>query len=244
MRMLPSDSSPAAGRTRAWGALGRVSGVRRLGGRRTRGSRDGGRSGSSSGSERAIGGSRGSSSSGGNQPEGFWPDHLGRSLPEATVQTLAWGGSTSWHMREILVGLDVRPDVCVLYMGHNDTLRSAPGRSIQQIADEAPAGEGFVAPVSHAEARENVRVMAERCGAFLLVPEYSVGRESEVSAWRDAILEQGGIEVHEAAPLLKSRPYAEMMIDDVHPSLEAQKLMGEELAPVVRALLEQQVDER
>ena len=186
----------------------------------------------------------GSSSSGGNQPDGFWPDHLGRGLPDAHVQTLAWGGSTSWHMRELLLGLDVRPQVCVLYMGHNDTLRSAPGRSIQQIADEAPAAEGFVAPVSHAEAAENVRVMADRCGAFLLVPEYSVGREDEIAAWRDAILAEVDVQVHEVVPLLSSRPLDEMMVDNIHPSLEGQELMGEELAAVVAALLEEQVDER
>ncbi|MCP4807266.1 MAG: SGNH/GDSL hydrolase family protein [Proteobacteria bacterium] len=187
----------------------------------------------------------GSSSSGGNQPAGFWPDHLGRALPQAQVQTLAWGGATSWHMRSTLERLDIRPDVCVMYMGHNDTNLSVPGRSIAAIErGDAQTAEGFVAPVTLDEARDNAQALADRCDGLVIGGEYSVGREDDVNAWLAAVSQVEGVVVVDVSSVLKERPFDEMMVDAVHPSPEGQRRVAEVFAPAVESLLEQQVDER
>jgi lysophospholipase L1-like esterase len=180
----------------------------------------------------------GSSSTGGNHPEGFWPGVLAEQLPEVYVQTLAWGGATSWHMVRILRAFDLRPDACVIYMGHNDTLHSMPGQSLASLErGDPPYSDTFVAPVPLPEARENLAEIGERCGLFVGMQEYSVGREAELAEYAALMEALPGVHYLDVTPILSARPYSQMMVDPVHPSFAGQELIGARVAEELRALM-------
>jgi lysophospholipase L1-like esterase len=177
----------------------------------------------------------GSSSTGGNNPEGFWPGVLAEEVPEVHVQTLAWGGGTSWHMRKIMDRLDVEADYCFFYMGHNDTLPSMPRQSLASLErGEESASDAFVSPVTLAEAEENLRAMAQRCGTFVAMQEYSVGREAELAEYAAMMASIPELEIIDLATTLSGYPYAKVMADPVHPSFFGQRLMGEQVAAWLR----------
>jgi len=182
----------------------------------------------------------GSSSSGGNQPRGFWPGFLKDALPEAHVQTLAWGGSTSWHMRKLLDALEVKADACVIFMGHNDTIASTPRQSLAAMErGDPPQSSLFVPPVPLPEAEENLRALAEEhCEVFVGMEEYSIGREEDLDAY--AAMMDAMPEVHylDAAALLRQRPSGQVMADPVHPNVVGSRIIGERVAEELRVLLE------
>ncbi len=178
----------------------------------------------------------GSSSTGGNNPKGFWPETLGRELPEAHVQTLAWGGATSWHMRRILDGLAVRADACVIFMGHNDTLPSVPGQSIGSLErGEPPYSTVFVPPVPLDEAEENLVAMAEHCALFVGMEEYSIGREEDLGDYAALMDRLPQVLYLDVASTLRARPESQVMIDSVHPSPVGQQLIGRQVAELLRS---------
>jgi lysophospholipase L1-like esterase len=181
----------------------------------------------------------GSSSTGGNDPRGFWPEYLGKELPDADVQTLAWGGATSWHMLKIMERLDVRADACVLFMGHNDTLQSVPGQSLASLErGEAPYSEAFVPPVPLPEAEVNLKALSQRCGVFVGMEEYSIGREKDLDAYAAMMDRMPEVVYLDAASELAARPQSQMMVDSVHPSPAGQRLLGRLVAEQLREHLE------
>lgn len=182
----------------------------------------------------------GSSSTGGNHPQGFWPSILRSELPSVHVQTLAWGGATSWHMRKILDALEVQADVCVLFMGHNDTIASTPRQSIASLErGEPPYSEGFVPPVPLPEAEENLRYMAtHHCRHFVGMEEYSIGREADLDAYAEMMDRMPEVSYLDVAGPLSQRPASQMMVDPVHPSPAGQVVVGELAAERVRELLD------
>ena len=83
----------------------------------------------------------------------FWPLVLQQELPEAHVQSIAIGGATSWHMKHAFQQLNIKPDVCVFYMGHNDSMRQAPRQTLAQMENqEKPTSGEFVRWVTLPEA--------------------------------------------------------------------------------------------
>ncbi len=179
----------------------------------------------------------GSSSSGGGTSGRFWPQILQEKLPNAQVVSLALGGSTSWHMRRILETLDLRPELCILYMGHNDQVPSFPGIGIAGLMrGDSPDPDHWVPPVTLAEAADNVNAMASRCGAFVGVSEYAKGREPAVLAYAEMLASVPGIRVLDAASMFRGLP-ASAMLDDVHPSPAGQERLALLMLPTVQALL-------
>ncbi len=180
----------------------------------------------------------GSSSTGGNDPRGFWPEMLGKRLPEAHTQTLAWGGATSWHMRQVLKRLNVHAEACVIFMGHNDTLPSVPGQSIASLErKEEPYSESFVAPVPLVEAEDNLAAIAEHCGVLVAMEEYSIGREEDLSAYAAMLVRMPQVLYLDGASQLRKRPSSVVMVDSVHPSPAGQAILGELVADTLRPML-------
>jgi hypothetical protein len=180
----------------------------------------------------------GSSSSGGNKSGGFWPGVLQSELPEVYVQSLAWGGATSWHMVRVLEDLDLRPDACVFYMGHNDTMASIPGQSLASLErGDPPYSDAFVPPVTLEEAGDNFAALAERCGVFVGMQERSVGREQTLAAYAEVLKATDGVHYLDVAAVLRARPDSEMMVDEIHPTFVGQRLIGERVAEELRPLL-------
>ena len=177
----------------------------------------------------------GSSSTGGNNPKGFWPQFLDQELPDAHVQTLAWGGATSWHMVKILERLDVHADVCVLFMGHNDTIQAVPGQSLASLErGDAPYSDAFVPPVPLPEAEVNLRTLSGRCGVFIGMEEYSIGRERDLEGYAAMMDRMPEVLYLDVATPLSERPRSQMMIDSVHPSPTGQRLIGGLVAEELR----------
>lgn len=180
----------------------------------------------------------GSSSSGGGTPGTFWPQVLAAEVPEVHVVSAAEGGATSWHMRKVLEGLEVTPDLCVAYLGHNDTLASFPGLTLAQLerGDTATSAD-WVPPVTREEAAENFAAMVGRCRVFVAMQEYSRGREPTLASYAELLRGVPGVRVLDGAAVLAAAPASTTMIDDVHPSPQGQQLLGRFVAAEVRRLL-------
>lgn len=180
----------------------------------------------------------GSSSSGGNTAGRFWPQVLQEELPEVHVQSLAWGGATTWHVRHILEGLDAHADACVLYMGHNDLMNTSPGRSLAAMEAGAPAEGGhFVPPVPLEDARANLTAIAERCGVLLAMQEHSMEQAALLSGYADMLRAHPRVVYRDGAAELAKLPAAVAMVDPVHPSLRGQEVLGRYVAGELRPLL-------
>lgn len=185
----------------------------------------------------------GSSSSGGGTPGRFWPQRVQERLPHVQVVPVTQGGATTWHLTEMMKRLKLKPVLCILYAGHNDNTRSFPGQTIAALMrGDVPAVRHFVAPVSRAEAQENVRTLVGLCGGTLWVmPEYSTQLEAEQVAYGEALAQVPGVLLLDAASRLRASPPA-WMLDDVHPSPEGQEVLAqfvlEQLRQRMPALLE------
>jgi len=181
----------------------------------------------------------GSSSTGGNQPRGFWPGFLMDALPEAHVQTLAWGGSTTWHMRKLLDELEVKADACVIFMGHNDTIASTPRQSLASMErGDPPQSRLFVPPVPLPDAEENLRALAnDHCEVFIGMEEYSIGREDDLDAYAAMMDRMPEMHYLDVAELLRQRPSGQVMSDPVHPNVVGSRIIGERVAEELRVLL-------
>ncbi len=178
----------------------------------------------------------GSSSSGGGTQGKFWPDVLREELAGPTVISLAEGGATSWHMRRILEGLDVRPAACVLYLGQNDTTKALPGLTIAELERGAPAVPGvWLEPVTLVDAKEHITAIAARCGVTVAMPEYVLGREDTLAAYAEMLKSVGGVRFADPGVMLRAQPRALVMLDDVHPSPAGQDLLGKFVAAELKA---------
>lgn len=180
----------------------------------------------------------GSSSSGGGMSGGFWPDVLQVERPDLYVVSAAEGGATSWHMRKVVQGLPTRPDLCIAYLGHNDTLPSFPGLSLAELEGGLePRSTAFVPPVSREEARENFVAMVAGCQRLLAMQEHARGREPTLASYAAMLREVPGLSYADGAAALAAAPPALTMIDDVHPTPSGQALLGRFVAERTLELL-------
>lgn len=180
----------------------------------------------------------GSSSSGGGQQGAFWPQVLQELRPDLYVVSAAEGGATSWHMRKVVERLPVKPDLCVSYLGHNDTLASFPGLSIAELERGLePRTASFVPPVTRDEARENYAAMLQGCGRLLAMQEYARGREPTLASYAALLREVPGVIWADGGAVLAGAPSALTMVDDVHPTPSGQRLLGAFVAERVAELL-------
>ncbi|GEM_PF-5279668 len=189
--------------------------------------------------ERPLAVALGSSSTGGDGRQSYWPAEVQRTLPELQVLNLAQGGATSWHMKELLERLDLRPDVCLFYMGHNDSMPGFPGITIRGLETGAESSGGWIAPVPAADARANVAAIAARCGVTLAMAEYVRGQEPAMAAYASALEGIEGVVLLDAAGQLASLPARSAMIDTVHPSEQGHRALGRYVAGELRTLLDQ-----
>ena len=179
----------------------------------------------------------GSSSTGGDGRQTYWPATVQAERPDLQVLNFAQGGATSWHMRQLLERLDLRPDACLFYMGHNDSMPGFPGITIRGLETGADASGGWVAPVPLEDARDNVAAIAQRCGSTLVMAEYVQGQEPMMAAYGQALADVPGVTVVDAAAVLAALPARSAMIDTVHPSPQGHVVLGRFVAGELSALL-------
>jgi len=173
----------------------------------------------------------GSSSSGGGTPGRWWPVVLAEMLPKAEVLALTDGGATTWHLRQVLERLDLKPDACVFFFGHNDTLPTFPGITLKELMHDQKGRPGtWVAPVPIEDARENIEAMARRCARTIGMVEYSINRLDTMHAYAQMIKSIPGVEYFDVIKLLSTKPVKEIMRDDVHPLFNGHQMIGEALA--------------
>ena len=180
----------------------------------------------------------GSSSTGGDGRQTYWPATVQAERPDLQVLNFAQGGSTSWHMRQLMDRLDLRPKACIFYMGHNDSMPGFPGITIKGLEEDGTATDGWVAPVPLEDARENVAALAERCGVMLVMAEYVRGQEPMMAAYAQALSDVPGVTVADAAAVLSALPARSAMIDTVHPSPQGHVVLGRFVAGELSALID------
>jgi hypothetical protein len=173
----------------------------------------------------------GASSSGGGTAGRFWPQVLQEERPDLHIVSLAWGGATTWHLRRIADALDVRADICVSYIGHNDLLEGMPGLTLADLEAGRPAQSGgMVAPVPLTDAAANVQALVARCGRSLLMEERVVGREAWMATYRSMLQGVDDAEWVDGAGAVPP----EAMMDNVHPDPRGQELLGRFVAGRLR----------
>ncbi len=181
----------------------------------------------------------GSSSSGGQTAGEYWPQLVQNRLPEATVVTVALGGYTTWHLRRVLDALKVRPEVCVVYAGHNDRNASMPGASITELEKGAKSSMTLVPAVTLPEARENHLTMAAHCERYLAMAERVVGSEARMNEYAQVLQSLSGVQYLDVRTALASA--SDRMLDDVHPTPEGHIVLARLVTDRVRQLLAEPV---
>ncbi len=164
----------------------------------------------------------GSSSSGGGTRGNnmkFWPEILRRELPKLHVQSLARGGATTWHMRKVAEGLNIKADICILYMGYNDRQEKSPKQSIAKLEEGIPPKkEGFVAWVSPQEQKENLLGMQKFCTNFLLVREYVQGQKNRHDRYGTVFQTVPNTRYFDPTTLFTKEDPKIVMMDNIHPT--------------------------
>ena len=188
----------------------------------------------------------GSSSSGGesvlHSPKmKFWPLVLQELLPETHVQSIAMGGATSWHMRHALLKLHVNPEVCILYMGHNDGMRKSPRQTLAELErKESPKSGEFVRWVTLPEARENVLKMMTVCKNFIAIPEYTETpkNSARLKKYGRMLEKTEGVIFGDIYTEFASYPAGEVAGDNIYPTEKGHRLLGEFVAQKIRLILQ------
>lgn len=175
----------------------------------------------------------GSSSSGGGTRGNnmkFWPELLRRDLTKVHVQSLARGGATTWHMRKAVEGLNIKADICILYMGYNDRQEKSPKQSIAQLEQGiAPSKDGFVAWVSPQEQRDNILGMKNYCARFLLVREYAQGQKLRNDPYAKVFQKVPGTRYFDPASMFTKEDPKIVMMDNIHPTPFGHQLLAEKI---------------
>ena len=175
----------------------------------------------------------GGSSSGGGTEGRFWPQVVQEEVgARASVVSLAWGGATTWHLRRALEDLDVHAQIapsgpiCVLYVGHNDSVAAVPGRSIAEVVAGAPAGVGMMPPVRLSEAAQNIAAIRDRCAHTLAIQERVRGGPDDMVAYAAMLQQVPGVDWADGSVLVTD---ADLM-DDVHIGPAGQERFGKAIA--------------
>ena len=162
----------------------------------------------------------GSSSTGGRTiPNNmkFWPGRLQDKKNTVHIQSVAWGGATTWHMRKVVEKLNLTADICILYMGHNDMQEKSPRQTIAELEQGlAPTGYGFVSWVSLPEAKKNIEVIKTRCTQVLVMPEFSLSTKRESARYAKMLQTVSGVRFRDPRPLLERQDPSFIMQDDIH----------------------------
>ena len=175
----------------------------------------------------------GSSSSGGGTKGNnmkFWPEILRRDLNNVHVQSLARGGATTWHMRKVLEGINIKADICILYMGYNDRQQKSPKQSIAQLESaKTPTTEGFVAWVSPAEQRDNILGMQAFCSNFLLVREYVQFENLRNDPYVKILQNIPNTRYFDPSSMFSKEEPKIVMMDNIHPTPFGHQLLAQEI---------------
>jgi len=173
----------------------------------------------------------GSSSSGGGTRGNnmkFWPEILRRDLSKVHVQSLARGGATTWHMRKAVEGLDIKADICILYMGYNDRQEKSPKQSIAQLEQGLiPKKDGFVAWVSPKEQKENIFGIQKYCANFLLVREYVQGQKLRNDPYVEVFQTVQNTRYFDPTSMFRKEDPKIVMMDNIHPTPFGHQLLAQ-----------------
>ncbi len=188
----------------------------------------------------------GSSSSGGQsvihtQKMTFWPIVLQAELPDVNVQSIAMGGATSWHMRHALYKMNIYPDVCVLYMGHNDGMRKSPRQTLAELEKGTKPKSGeFVRWVTLNEARENILMMSTKCKHFVAMPEYTRTADAaeRLIKYSEMLKKTEGIVFIDLYSIFQQYPDGELTGEGIYPTEKGHQLIGKLVAEKIKPLLE------
>ena len=175
----------------------------------------------------------GSSSSGGGTKGNnmkFWPEILRRELPNVHVHSLARGGATTWHMRKVMEGLEVKADICIVYMGYNDRQQKSPKQSIAQLEEgQAPKTKGFVAWVSPQEQKRNLEGIQKYCTNILLVREYVQEKKNIRDPYKNIFSSIKGARTYDPFSMFSKEEPKIVMMDNIHPTPFGHQLLAEEI---------------
>ena len=160
----------------------------------------------------------------------FWPEILRRDLPNVHVQSLARGGATTWHMRKAVEGLNIKADICILYMGYNDRQQKSPKQSIAQLEKGiAPSTDGFVAWVSPQEQRENILGLQKYCQKFLLVREYVQGQKLRRDPYEKVFQGVPDTRFFDPAAMFTKEDPKIVMMDNIHPTPFGHQILAQKI---------------
>ena len=173
----------------------------------------------------------GGSSSGGmrlpDEATKFWPDWIAEKHPDFEVQSLSFGGATTWHIRKLMERLQLKAHTCILYAGHNDRMRSAPRQSLASIErGEEPKSEAFTYWVEVKEAEENMSFLAKQCGYLVAMEEFRSPDNGEVKAFARVLMRHRDVVHLEAAAFLAERGAHLVLQDQIHLSPYGHQLLG------------------
>ncbi|MBM76489.1 MAG: hypothetical protein CMK59_13870 [Proteobacteria bacterium] len=177
----------------------------------------------------------GGSSSGGmrrpDEPTLFWPDWLAKGLPNYEVQSLAFGGATTWHLNKLMERLDVRAHTCILYAGHNDRMRSAPKQSLGSLErKEDPQTQAFAYWVDVDDAHVYLDEMALRCGYLVAMEEYRHPDDGEVKAFARLLMRHPKVVHLEAVHFLDKYGPKVVLQDQIHLNPYGHEILGSWIA--------------
>ncbi len=165
----------------------------------------------------------GSSSSGGQssiQTKGmsFWPKLVQKEFPSVHVRSIAWGGATTWHMKKALKKLQIRPDICILYMGHNDVMSKSPRQTLASLEKgEEPKSKNFVQWVSYSEAKQNVEEMSDICTHFLGMQEFRDGNvHNSTEDYITALKMSQGVTYADPMTVFSKHEKEKILSDQIH----------------------------
>ena len=182
----------------------------------------------------------GSSSGGMRRPDettDFWPDWVRKKLPEYEVQSLAFGGATTWHLNKLMDRLDVRAHTCLVYAGHNDRMRSAPRQSLGSLErKEDPQTEAFAYWVDVDDADAYLTDLAQRCGYLIAMEEYRFPDDGEVKAFARLLMRHRDVVHLEAVKYLDTYGPKVVLQDQIHLNPYGHELLGSWVAQQLGAI--------
>ena len=148
-------------------------------------------------------------------------------MPDYEVQSLAFGGATTWHLTKLVERLDVRAHTCLLYAGHNDRMRSAPRQSLGSLErQEEPQTEAFAYWVDVEDADDYLTQLAQRCGYLVAMEEYRFPDDGEVKAFARLLMRHRDVVHLEAVKHLDTYGPKVVLQDQIHLNPYGHEIFG------------------
>mgnify|MGYP001045075234 CR=1 FL=1 len=136
----------------------------------------------------------------------------------------------------LLERLDLRPEVCVLYGGHNDRSPAFPGLTLAMVArGESARTSQRVPPVSLDELQANLEALGARCGSLYAMEELSLEEREALAEVRSVMQQTPGVRWMDGAGRLEALGVDKALADTVHLSPDGHAALGALVADRTRA---------